>query len=73
MIKLKSRKNERRKEKESCIVSVCACQYKLVPETLTPGDSSIVVGLSEPSVSIISGGKKNFPGGVHFLHCETLI
>jgi len=30
-----------------------ACQYKMVTETLLPGDSLVTVGLAEPSVSML--------------------
>ena len=32
-----------------------SCQYKVVAETLTPGDSATSAGLAEPNVSMLTG------------------
>ena len=35
-----------------------SCQYKVVTDTLTPGDSITITGLTEPNVSMLTGKLK---------------
>ena len=38
--------------------SFSSCQYKVVAETLTAGDSATIAGLNEPNVSMLDGKQK---------------
>ena len=44
-----------------------SCQYKVVTETLTPGDSVTTAGLAEPNVSILNTNNGDF---INLLHSQ---
>jgi len=37
-----------------------ACQYKMVTETETPGDPSVIAGMAEPNVSMLNSNDAKF-------------
>ena len=48
-------------------------QYKVVAETLTPGDSVTTAGLAEPNVSMLTGKQQfNIKVNIHYLSWEKV-